>query len=106
MIKYGEITLIARTYQKDDIGQIVPLADTERTIECKISSVGRNEWLTAHQGGYEAQYMMEVFGASYNGEKKAKFNGKTYDIYRTFAIGDRMELYLGDKVGDLDAVTI
>ena len=103
MDRYGEITLIGRSYEKDAIGQFIPAADVERTIECKINSVGRSEWMTAHQGGYEAQYMMDVFSASYNGEKKARYKGKTYDIYRTYQRGDSTELYLGDKVGDLDA---
>lgn len=103
MDKYGEITLIGKTYEKDEIGQFVPASEAEKTIECKIDSVGRSEWLTAHQGGYEAQFVMDVFSASYNGEKKVRYKGKTYDIYRTYQRGDRTELYIGDKVGDLDA---
>ncbi len=101
MDKYGEITLIGKTYEKDEIGQFVPASEAERTIECKIDSVGRSEWLTAHQGGYEAQFVMDVFSASYNGESLAQYNGKTYEIYRTFQNGDETELYLGTRIGDI-----
>ena len=101
MNKYGEVTLITETFVDDSIGQKIPGTTSERTIQCKVGSIGRSEWLTAHQGGYEAGAMLSVFSASYFGEKKARFDGKVLDIYRTHQVGDDTELYLGERIGDL-----
>ena len=103
MNKYGEVALIATSYQKDSIGQLIPSSSTERTIQCTVGSVTRSEWLTAHQGGYEAHAMLKVFSAAYDGESKARYGGKVYDVYRTYQDGDDTEIYLGTRIGDLDA---
>lgn len=105
MNKYGEITLISRTYAVDSIGQDVGTNATQRTIPCKVESIGRNEWITANQAGYEADIKATVFSASYNGESIAQYDSKTYEIYRTYQVGDELELYLGTRVGEIDAQT-
>ena len=101
MNKYGEITLLSRSYTTDEIGQEVYSADTSSTIQCKIKSIGRNEWATAMQTGFEAAIEADVFSASYNGERFATYNGSTYEIYRTYQDGDTTELYLGIRVGEI-----
>ena len=101
MNKYGEITLCRRSTQQDSIGQAIDDSFEMRTIQCEVSSVGRSEWITAQQGGYQSEIMVIVFSASYNGESVAQYNGKTYEVYRTFQTGDRTELYLGTRIGDL-----
>lgn len=101
MNKYGQVTLCKKTALQDCIGQAVDSALEELTIQCKVDSVGRSEWLTAQQGGYMSEVMVEVFSASYNGESLAQYNGKTYEIYRTFQRGDKTELYLGTRIGDI-----
>lgn len=101
MNKYGEITLISKTYMQDEIGQEIGEVEEQRTIQCTIASIGRSEWSTARQGGYEAEIEADVFAASYNGESTALYNGKQYEIYRTYQNGDITELYLGTRIGDL-----
>jgi SPP1 family predicted phage head-tail adaptor len=101
MNKYGEVTLITQSKATDTIGQQTETAASTKTIECTVGSITRGEWITARQGGYEADAMLSVFSASYNGESRAEYNGKTYDIYRTYQDGDHTELYLGTRVGDL-----
>jgi hypothetical protein len=102
MNKYGEITLLKKTFEQDDIGQEIGEVEERKTIQCVIGSIGRNEWSTARQGGYEAEILATVFAASYDGESTALYNGKTFDIYRTYQDGDSTELYLGTKVGDIE----
>ena len=101
MNKYGEITLCKKAAKQDCIGQAIDEALETRTIQCKVDSIGRSEWSTAQQGGYEAEIMLKVFSASYEGESLAQYNGKTYEVYRTFQDGDETELYLGTRIGDL-----
>ena len=98
MNKYGQVTLCKKTALQDCIGQAVDSAVEESTIQCKVESVGRSEWLTAQQGGYLSEVMVKVFSASYNGESLAQYAGKTY---RTFQDGDETELYLGTRIGDI-----
>lgn len=101
MNKYGEITLCKKGFLQDCIGQAIDESVEERTIQCTVDSIGRGEWVTAQQGGYQAEIMVMVFSASYNGETLAQYAGKTYEIYRTFQTGDQTELYLGTRIGDI-----
>lgn len=102
MNEYGEITLCTRQKTYDDIGQEIVAAVDVQTIQCKIKSIGRNELITARQIGYNPEIEADVFSASYNNEPLAKYNSTLYEIYRTYQAGDKTELYLGIKVGDLD----
>lgn len=101
MNEFGEITLCLKGAKVDCIGQAIDTALETRTIQCEVDSIGRGEWSTAQQGGYEAEIMAKVFSASYIGESLAQYNGKTYEIYRTFQSGDETELYLGTRIGDI-----
>lgn len=102
MNKYGEVTLYSQAYQKDSIGQLIPTESAGKTIQCTIESIGRGEWITAQQAGYQPEIKADVFSASYNGETIAKYGGKTYVVYRTYQQGDKTELYLGTRIGELD----
>lgn len=101
MNKYGEVTLLTQAHPRDSIGQAGSTTTAQLTIEATVGSITRDEWLTARQGGYEAEIMLKVFSASYSGESSAIYNGKQYEIYRTYQGGDRTELYLGTRIGDL-----
>lgn len=96
----GEIILIPKSYKQDEIGQPIDCDDERQPIPCEVVSVGRSEWITAAQGGYQAEIMIRIFRASYNGEREAIYHGIRYDIYRTYGEGDRLELYLGTRVGE------
>ncbi len=102
MNKYGEITLCTRTKAHDMIGQEIVSASDVQTIQCTTKSITRSEMITARQIGYDPEVEADVFSASYNDEPLAKYNGKLYEIYRTYQAGDRTELYLGIRIGDLD----
>lgn len=102
MNKYGEVTLCNVVGGRDAINQATETVTVSQTIQCTVDSIQRSEWIVARQGGYNAEVVAKVFAASYNGEPKARYNGKTFDIYRTYQDGDTMELYLGEKVGDIN----
>ena len=56
----------------------------------------------AQQASLSPAAVLHVFFADYNGEKTAEFEGKRYEIYRTYNAGDYTELYLGERVGELN----
>lgn len=101
MKEYGEITLVSKTYEQDCIGQPVEREKERRTIPCSIESVGRNEWITAMQGGFQADILCKIFTASYQNETEAILHNARYTIYRTYRVGDQTELYLATRVSDL-----
>lgn len=102
MNKYGEITLCRRSKTHDSIGQEIISTTVTQTIQCTVRSITRSEMITARQIGYDPEIEADVFSASYNGEPFAQYNGKLYEIYRTYQAGDKTELYLGTRIGDLD----
>lgn len=100
MDKVGTVTLVAQNITHDDIGQEV-MSDTKRTVYCTILSITRTEWATAHQQSLSPAVCLKVFFRDYQRETAAEFEGKRYSIYRTFGIGDYIELYLGERVGEI-----
>lgn len=100
MNKYGEVTLCTKSKTLDSIGQEIVSATVTQTIQCTVKSIGRSEFISARQIGYDPEVETDVFSASYNGEPLAEYNGTIYHIYRTYQSGDTTELYLGKKIGD------
>lgn len=101
MDKVSTVTLIAETETLDELRQPV-MTETPRTVYCTELEITRSEWSAASQRSIRADHVLKVFSYDYNGEQLAEFNGKRLAIYRTYGIGDYIELYLGEKVGDLN----
>lgn len=99
MDRSNVLSLIAQTYQMDDIGQQIPV-ETVRDVFCNISSISRAEWYQAGQAGIKPEYRVTVFAYDYQNEILAELNGVRYGIYRTYMIGNEsIELYLERKAG-------
>lgn len=101
MDRVQKITLISEIPSKDDIGQEI-MQETGNEAICTVKSVTRQEWITAQQKALSAAYVVTVFFADYEGEKLAELDGIRYAVYRTFNSGDYVELYLAEKVGELE----
>lgn len=99
MDKSRVLTLVSVTYQKDEIGQMVPVP-VKRDVFCNISSVSASEWFDAGQAGLNPEYRATMFSYDYNGEQIAELDGTRYGVYRTY-IGknETIELYLERKAG-------
>lgn len=92
--------LVTETYQKDDIGQRIPV-QTLRKIFCSVESVTRAEWSAAGEQGIKPECVMTMFGPDYHGEKVVMLDDQLYGIYRTYrGRNDTVELYLEWKVGN------
>ena len=100
MDRVSTISLVSHTNTKDDIGQEIQ-TESIKTVYCTVLSVTRTEWTAAQQQSLSPAYCLKVFFADYNGETVAEFEGKRYEIYRTYGKSDYIELYLGVRVGEL-----
>lgn len=101
MDRISKVALISHTSTHDDIGQEIQ-QETRNTVYCTVLSITRTEWAAAHQRSLSPAVCLKVFSLDYQRETAAEFEGKRYDIYRTFGIGDYIELYLGERVGEIN----
>lgn len=93
------LKLISVTYEKDEIGQQIPV-ETERKVFCSVESVGQREWFEAGRSGLKAEYRAEMFAPEYKGESLCEYDGSRYGIYRTYRTSkDSIQLYLERKAG-------
>ena len=93
------IELINKEYYVDKLGQQIPLTISREVFALK-KSVKQNESLMCGQVGLRAGYMFVIRSEEYKDEKQVKYQGKIYDIYRTYlTYGDFIELYVGEKIG-------
>lgn len=101
MERLTDIKLVKSIYEKDAIGQQVPVGESERDIVCTIYSVTRQEWSAAAQVGHNPECMAFLRdSADYEGEEVASIGGTRYGIYRTYLTDDGgIELYLRKGVG-------
>lgn len=101
MKRVSTIDLITQTETLDNIRQPV-MTETSRTVYCTQLEVTRSEWIAAQQQSLSPSYRLLVFFGDYAGERIALFNGKRFVIYRTYGAGDYIELYLGERIGELN----
>ena len=93
------LRLIAESRTKNDRAQSVTAETVSDDILCEVVSITRTEWDGAQQRGYDAVICLKVFFADYTGQRICEWNGERFEIYRHYQAGDRVELYLGRKVG-------
>lgn len=94
------IYLASERYEKDSIGQMVPM-ESYRAIWADIRSITRSEWANAGQSGLNPQLVAITPVANYDGEDIALVRKRKYGIYRTYLPpnSDEIELYLELKAG-------
>lgn len=93
------VKLITETRTQNARGQYAVTETESEDILCEVASITRMEWDGAQQRGYDAEICLIIFFGDYNGQRIAKWNGERFEIYRHYQDGDRIELYLGRKVG-------
>lgn len=99
MDRSSVITLIARSYQADAIGQQVPV-ETKRDVYCNLSSASASEWFAGGQIGLKPEYRATMFAYDYQQEQEAEIDGTRYSVYRTYrGKNETVELYLERKAG-------
>ena len=92
------VKLISKTFTVDEYFREIEV-ETERTVFADKQSVNQSEFFAAGQNGLKAQYKFTIRLSEYKGENELLFNGKHYAIYRTYEIGENIELYCEVRVG-------
>lgn len=70
-------------------------------VFCKVRSVTQNEFYRAAEQDLHPDIVITVSTtADYNGEKMVAYNGKLYDVIRTYWSGDEVELTLTERTGE------
>lgn len=101
MDRSREVTLVAKAYTPDSIGQLLP-TETTRTIYANIRSASRAEWAAAGQLGFQPELVVTCFSPDYEEghERTVIVDSRRYEVYRTYqASGEMTELYLRREVG-------
>lgn len=100
MDRSAEITLLAKTRQKNAIG-VYEETITERTVFGQIGSVSASEFFAGGQAGFKPEYRVTMFAPDYDGEDSCRIGDETFTIYRTYlARTDVIELYLERRAGN------
>lgn len=100
MDRSAEITLLAKTRQKNAIGVYEEMI-TERTVYGQVGSVSASEFFAGGQAGFKPEYRVTMFAPDYEGEDSCRIGDETFTIYRTYlARTDVIELYLERRAGN------
>lgn len=93
------ITLINEYALEPDENGIQRTDKEARTVYGNIRSVTGEEIKTAELRGLKAVCRADIWGDEYSDEMLAIVNSQLLEVYRTYRTGEKMELYLGQKVG-------
>lgn len=86
------INLRGYTETVDDYG-IPARTVTERTVFAGLKSIGQNEFYQAQADGLkpELKFILADY-LDYQGEKEIEFEGKIYNVLRTYRDGKKIEI--------------
>lgn len=79
--------------------------EQKRIVLCTVKKVRQSEYYQAHNAGFSPEYQFDLtLAADYRGENALIFEGKTYEIIRTFDTpAGGMEIIAGrSDVNDAD----
>lgn len=96
-----ELILIHHTFVKDEIGNQIP-TETRKSILCKVSSVGRNEFYNAAVNELKPEKVFVIHRYEYEDENLVEFEGKQYSVIRTYSTDfEEIELVCERKIVDV-----
>lgn len=94
------ITLISETVLENDLHVPQAVQQTERDVFADVTSVTGREWFDGGRNGIVPEYRITLFKYDYAGEQILRYNGITYQIYRTYdRRTDELELYVHKRKG-------
>lgn len=92
-------SLVTRTFTNDAYG-IQRETETEKTVFCRVDSIGSSEFFDASQTGLKPELRFTIYDKEYSGERLVKYKGDYFSVYRTYNRSlDFVELYAERDVG-------
>lgn len=96
-----EVTLYTEVITKDRVGQSIRTRSDVK-IQGIRSSISQSEFFSADQSGIRPDFKLDIYSGDYSGQTSLSVDGNDYTVYRTYSPRrDRIELYVGERVGDL-----
>lgn len=91
-------TLITRTGELDEVGNITYTEVTELERFCKVLPVHSAEFYAAGTRGIKPQMALELWAEEYDGQTVARYDDIEYNVYRTYRRPDgKIELTLREE---------
>ena len=87
------VTFITEAWAFDTVGNPTS-TNTTATAYAKIRSIGAKEYFGAGSEFPKPEAILDVFRWDYNDQRKVMVNGEEYEIYRAYADGDLISLYI------------
>ena len=78
------IKLITPVMAADEYGIPQPGDPEEVEVMARVGSVTMSEFYEAGRNGLRPEFVFKMFLDDYNGEKLVEYNGKRYEVYRTY----------------------
>ncbi|MEC0664485.1 phage head closure protein [Priestia flexa] len=80
--------------QQNEDGYPIPGSDQseKKRVFVNKKDVKSSEFYFAAQAGEKLEQMFELFSFDYNGQPQVEYQGKMYDVYRTYDKGEKIEL--------------
>lgn len=100
-IRTGTVSLITETRSLDSIRQEIT-TETKTDLPCTEYDVTQDERAEARQISLQLAYRLRIFRSEYSGERRAEYGGKRYRIGSVRYVGDCVDLYLGERIGDIN----
>ena len=100
----GTAFLVKQEETQDSMGIWQEPEETKREIFVTVKSASRAEFFKAAQTGNRCDFVFLTSPLDYSGENIIEWNGRRYDIYRTYydPTLDQMELYAEERAGVTD----
>ena len=92
--------MISEEVERDAIGQQISFYK-ETELPCTEYEVSETEQADASQIGLWFTYRLRIFRDEYSGQRRADYNGQRYRIESVRYVGDCVDLYLDDRIGDV-----
>ena len=100
-IRTGTLSLVSETITTDEIRQQIS-TETVTQVPCTEYETPQDERADAYQIDLMLAYRLRIFRDEYNDERIAEYGGKRYRIGSVRYLGDCVDLYLGERIGDLN----
>lgn len=102
----NEIILIELRYEDengepylDAIGNNVA-KKTQVTRLCNVAAASRSEFFNAATDSTKPAYVFTMHTYEYGNQERVEFNGKAYEVYRTYGVGvEEIELHVRAAIG-------